>query len=60
MSMRLVNFDIQLLMKKQRVRYYEVAAALGVHPCTLTRWMRREMTPERRELVLRAVERIGK
>lgn len=54
----MANIEIRALIARNRLRYYEVAAALGVTPFTFSRWMSMELTPERREQVLDAISKI--
>lgn len=55
MAMNLNNMEIREEIQKKRLRYYEVAAAIGVTPVTLSVWMQTELTPERRERVQKAI-----
>ena len=57
----MANSEIRDLIFIHRLRHYEVSGKLGISECTLSRWLRTEMTPARKEQVLRAVnELIGK
>lgn len=59
----MVNEEIRQAIAQNRLRYYEVASACGISPCTLSVWLRNELLPERRERILKAIneaaERIG-
>lgn len=56
----MANKGIREEIRKNGVRYWQVATALGVHPATFSCWLRHELTPERQaaveEAVLLAVE----
>lgn len=41
------------------LRNWQIAKALGIHEATLSRWLREELTPERREKVLAAIEALS-
>lgn len=56
--MKFNNIEVRLLIEKRRLRYWEVARAIGIDPCTLSRWMQNELTQERKETVIRAIESI--
>lgn len=56
--MKFNNIEVRLLIEKKRLKYYEVAQAIGIDPCTLSRWFQGELTPERKETVIRAIESI--
>lgn len=52
------NQDIRALLKKSRVRHYEVADVMGVDRTTFSRWLQKEMTPSRKQSVREAVEKV--
>lgn len=52
------NQDIRKLMDQKRVHHYEVAAVLGVDRTTFSRWLQKEMTPTKKDIVKAAVEKI--
>ena len=54
------NQDIRKLMDQKRVHHYEVAAALGVDRTTFSRWLQKEMTPAKKEVVKSAIEKVLK
>lgn len=54
--MRMNNTEIRKLIEKKRLRYYEVARAVGVNPQTFSGWLQTELTDERKERVLKAIE----
>lgn len=54
------NMDIRIAIANKRLKYYEVAEACGISECTFSRWMRSEMSPERKKKVQKAIEDITK
>jgi predicted XRE-type DNA-binding protein len=52
------NIEIRNLIKQKRLKHYEVAEQLGISEYTFCKWMRTEMTAERKEKVLQAIESI--
>lgn len=54
------NQDIRELISKKRLRQYEVSNQLGVSEFTLSRWLHCELTPERRQKVLDAIDQAVK
>ena len=47
------NRDIRMLIKQSDIRYWQIAAMLGVCEMTLTRWMREELKPDVRERIIK-------
>lgn len=56
--MKMANEEVRGLIEKRRLKHYEVAKALGIHEATFCRWMRSEMSPERKAQVLKAIRGI--
>lgn len=56
----MVNAEIKQTIKRNRLFQYEVAAEIGISEYTLCVWLRRELTQERKQLVLDAVQRLTK
>ena len=55
----MANTDIKKaiwLAKEQGIKQYEVAAAAGVSEGTLTRWLRKEMSDDKKKLITEALE----
>lgn len=53
------NIEIREAIEKKRLRHYEVAAALGVHPASFSRWLyENELTGEKKQRVMDAIKRI--
>lgn len=49
------NQEVRELIKKRRLHYYEVAEALGISHWTLSLWLRKELEPEKKEKILKAI-----
>lgn len=49
------NTEIRQLLDKKRIKYYELAAALKINPCTLSHWLQTELTEERKKKILKAI-----
>jgi DNA-binding transcriptional regulator YiaG len=49
------NQDIRELIAKKRLRNYEVAQSLNVSEFTLSRWLRDDLSPEKRTKILNAI-----
>ena len=52
------NTEIRTAIEKRRLRYYEVANELNIHPATLTRQLRYELSEERKQEILKAIRNI--
>lgn len=59
MAMNLNNLEIRQMIERKRLRYYEVARQVGITPVTLSTWMQTELTDERKERVLKAIESLS-
>ena len=59
MAMNLNNLEIRQMIEQKRLRYYEVARKVGVSQVTLSIWMQTELTGERRERVIKAIESLS-
>jgi len=53
----LANIEVRQAIDKKRIRHYELAQALNVSACTLSRWLALEMTPEKKQEVLDAINK---
>ena len=49
--MEKANKEIRELLAKRRIRQFEVAGQLGITEFTFSRWMRTELSPERKAKV---------
>lgn len=52
------NIEIRQTVASKRLRYYEVAEAMGISRCTLSIWLSKELTPEKKAQVLSVIEKI--
>ena len=50
------NHEIREQIERKRIRYYEIAAKLGITASTSSVWLRTELTPERRAKVQEAID----
>ncbi len=53
------NEDLRAAMSNNGVKYWECAEQLGISASTLTVWMRRELTAEKKAMILQAIEAIA-
>ncbi|WNF89835.1 hypothetical protein [Vagococcus fluvialis] len=54
------NQEIRNLISGKRLRNWEVANAAGIADTTLSVWLRTELSDERKERVLKAIEELIK
>lgn len=47
--------DLKELIKKKRIRQYEVARELNINEFTLSRWLREEMDEEKHDRIYNAI-----
>ena len=47
--------DLKVLIKKKRIRQYEVARELNINEFTLSRWLREEMDEEKHDRIYNAI-----
>lgn len=55
-----MNSEIRDAIKKANVKQWEIAKFCGVSESTLIRWLRFELTDERRELITNAINSLTK
>ena len=53
-----MNQDIRAIIRKADVRQWEVAKALGISEATFIRWLRSELSEERRTMIIKAIARV--
>ena len=53
------NLEIRMKIREKRLCHYEVASAIGVSEYTFCRWLRDELSEEKKNIVLRAIESIS-
>mgnify|MGYP003321516577 CR=1 FL=1 len=49
------NLDIRIKIKENRLCHYEVAAKIGISEYTLCRWLRTELSEDKRNAILQAI-----
>ena len=52
------NLDVRLKIKQNRLCHYEVAREMGVSEFTFCKWLRKEMSEDKKKLVLSAIDKI--
>lgn len=58
MKSQLLNKEIRTLMAQKKIAQYEVANELGIAPGTFAHWLQSEITGEKKERILKAIESI--
>ena len=54
----MMNLEIRMRIKEIRLCLYEVAAQIGISEYTLCRWLREELSAEKKETVNKAIDSI--
>ena len=57
--MNINNIEIREQINKKRLKYFEVAEAVGITQYTLSHWLQTEMSAERKARVLNAINSLG-
>lgn len=57
-NMKIKNIEIRNAIEKKRLRHYEVAYALGISECTLSRWLRKELPIEQQKEIINVINSI--
>lgn len=52
------NNYIRDLIESNRIKHYEVALELGISDTTFSRWLRYELSEEKKKIVIEAIEKI--
>ena len=52
------NLDVRLKIKQNSLCHYEVAREMGVSEFTFCKWLRKEMSEDKKKLVLSAIDKI--
>lgn len=55
-----MNKTIKEAIRKAGVKQWQVAAELGISEATIVRWLRQELTEERRKAILSAIEALSR
>lgn len=58
--MRMANAEVREEIKKSRLFHYEIADALGISESAFSKWLRSEMSVEKKEKIAQAIESIKK
>lgn len=53
--MNKANEEIRELIESNRLRYWEVAAQIGINDASLSRWLRIPMNENRKDRVVKAI-----
>lgn len=54
------NKDIRDYAARRRVRLWEIAMELGINDSSLSRKLRKELTPDEKEKILGIIDRLAK
>lgn len=49
------NLEIREQLSKKRIKHFELAKALGIHPCTLSHWLEGELSEEKKKKIQKAI-----
>ena len=60
MSNTIRNADIRAKIKTARLRHYEISEVIGISEYTLSVWLRKVLSEERKQLILDAIEKLSK
>lgn len=52
------NLEIRQKIEQRRLKYWEVADAMGIHAGSLSRMLRKELSEEQKQKVMDAIESI--
>lgn len=52
------NQDIRDYLYRLGIKHWQLAEELGVHEITVCRWLRYELTNDKKDKILKAIERI--
>lgn len=48
------------IIKKQGITKWKIASEIGIADTTFSKWLRKELTPERRGQIMDAIEKLSK
>lgn len=54
------NDSIRKKIESNRLKYYEVAEQIGITNSCFSVWLRKELTGERKERTLKAIEKLSR
>lgn len=52
------NTKIRQEIERDKIKYWQIADALGIHPTTLTCKLRKELPPEEKQRIRQAIQQI--
>lgn len=52
----LTNLEVRKAITKRRLKHYEVASMLGITQYTFSHWLQAELTDEKKQKILKAIE----
>jgi orotate phosphoribosyltransferase-like protein len=58
MKSKYMNKDIREAIKKKGICHYEVAQELGIYPETFAKWLAMNLTEEKKERIMKAIEAV--
>lgn len=50
------NLELRQLIVEKRIKFYEIAHEIGIAPTTFTIWMRDELTEDKKNKVMNAID----
>lgn len=53
------NSKIRELIRKNKIYQYRIAETIGISEFTLCRWFRNELTKDKEEMIISAIEELG-
>lgn len=57
-NLQMINRDVRRAIAINELKYWQVAATIGIAEETLSRWLRHELTVKRRILIQSAIEKL--
>lgn len=52
------NIDVRQKIKENNTFQWAVADVMGVSECTFSKWMRKELPPEKKQEIFKAIEQL--
>ncbi|WP_378955684.1 hypothetical protein [Pelosinus sp. sgz500959] len=56
----MANLDIRKKIASNFLKHWEIAMELNIHEAVLCRWLRKELSTEKKDLILAAIEKLSK
>ena len=54
----MANMEIRNMLFKNNIKHYALADYLNVSACTMSRWLRTELPPDKKKEILEAIEKL--